>query len=271
MASRGERRPTRSAAWSARLGRVTDGTALPEREPDPPARRAAPAWILPAVVLAAAALAYLLVPPVRELADRSYAVVAGGDRAELEALVRRLGPWGPAMMLGLLLLQTVVTVIPAALTVLVSVLVFGPVGGAAIAWVGLVLASLLGYWMGWALGPVTVERLVGRATMARVRRVVGRYGGWAVLAARVSLTIPSDALSIVAGVARAPLGPFVLATAVGVIPGIALVAVVGSDLRRLWPVLLGASAASLLGFAGLVARDRSRRGRRAPEADAQNA
>lgn len=88
-----------------------------------------------------------------------------------------------------------------------------------VATLGSIVGSGLSYEMGKHLGRPFVERwgrwvLVTSRDLDRTDRFFRRWGAWAVLAARF-VPVLRHLISIPAGVARMPLGPFLLATAIG--------------------------------------------------------
>jgi len=91
--------------------------------------------------------------------------------------------------------QTLLAFIPSVLIMVVSVLAYGPLWGGLLSWGGLVMAALVAYGIGRALGPVTVDRLIGRKTEQKLKRFVERYGVWGIIVARISPALSTDAVS----------------------------------------------------------------------------
>jgi uncharacterized membrane protein YdjX (TVP38/TMEM64 family) len=154
-----------------------------------------------------------------------------------------------------MLLQTLIPFLPSVVTMVVAVLGYGPVRGGILAWGGLLLAACLGYGIGRAFGPVTVDRLIGSRAERKVEQFVERYGVWAVIAARIAPMISTDAISIVAGLAGMGFWRFLLATAAGTLPLTILVAWLGADIQRLGSGLIWASVVSLILFGAYVVYD----------------
>jgi uncharacterized membrane protein YdjX (TVP38/TMEM64 family) len=216
-------------------------------------------WLVPLGVIAALVLAYFVWPGFRSLVDEAYRVVQSGDRAQLEAWVSGFGAWGPVLIYALMVAQTLLAFIPSLLITVVPVLAYGPLWGGLLAWSGLLLAALVAYGIGRALGPVTVERFIGHKTERQIEGFVERYGVWGVVAARVSPALSTDAVSFVAGLVKMRLWRFALATALGTLPLVVLVAFLGSDLERLRGGLIWVSVLSLVAFVLYVVWDRRRR------------
>ncbi|MFB6235408.1 MAG: TVP38/TMEM64 family protein [Halopenitus sp.] len=117
-----------------------------------------------------------------------------------------------------------------------------------LAWPTTALSVAVGYGYGWvgvpfgvllvtvtALPPYALARK-GRGTgrVARAgERVVGVAGGTRTVVASRLLPTPSDAMSIGAGMARIPLRPFLIGTAVGELPWVVAGVAVGVSTDRL--------------------------------------
>jgi uncharacterized membrane protein YdjX (TVP38/TMEM64 family) len=84
---------------------------------------------------------------------------------------------------------------------------------------------------------------------------VERYGFWGIIAARISPALSTDAVSYVAGLTGMRRFRFLFATAVGILPLVALIVFLGKDIHRLKTGLIWISISSLLVFLGYVIYD----------------
>jgi uncharacterized membrane protein YdjX (TVP38/TMEM64 family) len=116
-------------------------------------------------------------------------------------------------------------VINNALMILVAVLAYGPWWGSLLSWVGVLIASTVGYWLGHTFGQPVVQRLLSQKSSQKVADFVEEYGLGAVALARLTPVVSNDAMSFVAGVAPTMnYLRFIGVTAVAIIPLIALLA-----------------------------------------------
>lgn len=221
-------------------------------------------WIVAGLLLAVLVAMYFLWPGFEWLVDRTYVLVREGDQQGLRAWVQSAGPWGPILILALMLAQTLLPIIPSVLIMVVAVLAYGSWWGGVLAWTGLVLSASVAYLIGRALGAAAVDRLVGRKTERRIAGYVRRHGLGAVVAARVSPALSTDAVSFAAGIVGMRFGRFLLATAVGILPLTVLIGYLGASIERLSTGLLWISILSLALFGGWVVFDRIRHGRPEP-------
>ena len=218
-----------------------------ERTPSPQ-HRSVPEWVLLLGFLAVALALYLAVPAVRGTVNEAYSVLASGDRAQIHAWVRTFGAWGPATLLGLNVAQTVLAFIPALPIMVVAVLAYGPLWGSLLAWIGLLVAASMGYGIGKLFGERALRRHLSPVAAARVTELVERYGLWAVALSRLTPLVPTDGVSLLAGVVGMGYWRFLLATAAGTAPVCVLLAFFGADFEQLLWALGGATVVGAAAF-----------------------
>ncbi|WP_045234482.1 TVP38/TMEM64 family protein [Deinococcus pimensis] len=214
-------------------------------------RREVPEWLILLALVLTLGLVYALVPSAREATNEAVSVLVSGDRERIGVWVQGFGAWGPLTLLALNLLQTVLAFIPALPIMVVAVLAYGPVWGALLAWAGLLAAASLGYGLGKVFGDSVVRRHLRPESAARVRDVVERYGLWAVAVTRLTPLVPTDAVSILAGVAGMGFWRFLLASAAGTAPVCLLLALFGESFERLLWALGGATLVAVAAFLAL--------------------
>ena len=215
-------------------------------------------WLVPLGLLVLLVGLYFVTPGYRDFVDRGYDLIRSGKSDELQRWVRGFGFWGPLLIFAMMLAQTLLAFIPSLLVMVVAVLAYGPVWGFILAWAGLLIAALMAYFIGRALGPVTVDRLIGHKTEKKLEEYVERYGMWGIIAARISPALSNDAVSYVAGLLRMSFLRFGLATALGILPLATLVAVLGENVDSLRSTLIWVSVISIALFVGYVIYDHRR-------------
>ena len=199
---------------------------------------------------------YFLNPGFQAVTKEAWAVLTSGDQARISEWVNQFGYWGPVFIVVFMVLQMFLVVINVVALMVVAVLAYGPIWGGVISFVSVIVASSVGYWLGRALGPATVGKLLGHKTEKKVQEQVDRYGIWAVVLARISPVISNDAISIVAGMVKMPFLHFILATVVGIIPLIILISYLGGDIDRLKTGLIVVTILGVLMLVGIYLYDR---------------
>lgn len=106
-----------------------------------------------------------------------------------------------------------------------AVVVFGPVTGAAYSWIGTMVSAVAGFCLGRVLGAGAVRRFAGAG--AGLIASVGRNGFWASLLVRLVPSAPFLVVNMVAGVTPMTFADFALGSAIGILPKIALMALMG--------------------------------------------
>lgn len=229
-----------------------------------PVRQDTREWLVGLALALTLGAMYAFIPDVRVAVNEAYAVMVSGDRERIGAWVEGFGAWGPLTLLALNLLQTVLAFIPALPIMVVAVLAYGPLWGSLLAWTGLLCAASLGYGLGKVFGDPFVRRHLRPETAARVRAAVDRYGLWAVAVTRLTPLIPTDAVSVLAGVAGMGFWRFLMATAAGTAPVCLLLALFGANFEGLLWALGGATLLAVAAFV-LLNVIVTRRGRRSAE------
>lgn len=213
-------------------------------------------WLIPVGLIAVLVVLYFLWPAYQRFVSEGYSVLMSGDQQRVQDWVSGFGAWSFVVIIALMLFQTVVAFLPSVVIMVVAVLSFGPVLGGVLTWGGLLLAASLGYAIGRSVGVASVDRLIGRKTEQKMERVLDRYGFWAVIAARLSPVLSTDAVSIAAGLVQMNYLRFIAATAAGTLPLTALVAWLAADMDRLQTGLIWISVVSVATFVGYVVYDR---------------
>lgn len=144
--------------------------------------------------------------------------------------VRGFGVWTPAVSLLLMIAQTVVAPLPGSLVAAANGIVFGIWWGTLLSWLGGLLGGSLAFGIARWLGRDAVARLLGRAHLEAAEQFGTREGFWIVLVARLIPLVSFDLISYGAGLSSMSFGRFLLATAIGMLPGTFAWTALGHDL-----------------------------------------
>ena len=215
-------------------------------------------WLVPVVLVGVLVLLYFVWPDYRAFLGRAYTLLVNERREEFQQWVEGFGAWGPLVIVALTLMQTLLAFVPSVLLMVVAVLAYGPVVGGLLTWGSLLLAAMTAYGIGRSLGPVTVYKLIGQETEQNIEKYVDKYGFWAIIAARISPALSTDAVSYVAGLIKMRFWEFVFATGAGTLPLTVLVAYLGADFERLESGLAWVTGLSIVVFIGYVLYRRRR-------------
>lgn len=139
------------------------------------------------------------------------------DRKAMADFIGSLGVWAPLGFTLVQILQVVVPIIPGGVSCLAGVLMFGPLKGFLLNYVGIVLGSLILFLLARRLGRPLLERLFKPSLIERYdawTREGGRFSK--LFAAAIFLPMaPDDFLCALAGTTRMRLGFFTLVVVLG--------------------------------------------------------
>ncbi len=227
---------------------ATPGAAAAPRQRAPVAdvrSRTAPWWRLAALgALLASGLVLLLTVPL--------------DVAGVRAAVETAGPWAAVAFVAGYVVATLL-LLPKNVLSAAAGLAFGLVGGVVLVWTGAVAGAAVAFWVGRALGRDGVRRLAGDR-LDRLDDLVTRHGVLAVLVARLVPVVPFTAVNYGSGLTAVGFGPYLLATAVGILPGTVAYTALGAFGTEpgSWPFLVAVGALVVLTAGGLLVARRRR-------------
>ena len=163
--------------------------------------------------------------------------------------IQSVGSW--AYLFAPLLMATVaIFPIPAEAPAMLNGMLFGPVTGTLVTWVGSMLGAQVSFELARMLGRPVAERFIRPEFLARADSVVMRAGWWGLLLPRFIPVIAFTALNWGAGLTPVSRWRFIWTTAVGIVPGAIVFTASGTGLAALlvrFPGVAGWLAAGLLG------------------------
>lgn len=155
----------------------------------------------------------------------------GGEATVEQWLDAASGPWSlPVAVVAFAALAFVG--VPQIMLIAAAVVAFGPWTGLAYSWVGTMVSSLIGFYLGRVAGAKVLAQFSG-AGVARFMTMIGRNGFVASLIVRLAPSAPFIVVNMAAGVTPMRVVDFTLGTAIGIVPKIALTAFAGSSISRL--------------------------------------
>lgn len=181
------------------------------------------------------------------------------SQPELRSTLDRLGPWAVPAFVALYVAVCLLPAGPTALLTIAAGALFGLPTALGVVFVGAVLGSALAFEVGRWLGHDVARQVSGDRVRSLDDRV--RDKGFAtVLVARLVPLLPFTTLNYVFGITSVRRPSYLAGTALGILPGSALYAVVGAygTTPGSWPFVVAVASLVLLTVVGVV---RSRRAR----------
>lgn len=137
------------------------------------------------------------------------------------------GPWAlPMAVAGFTVLAFLG--VPQFMLIAAAVVAFGPWLGFAYSWIGNLVSSTLGFYVGRRIGARVLREHAGKGVRDFVD-MIGRNGFWAAFVVRLVPSAPFVVVNMAAGVTPMPVSQFLAGTALGSVPKIALVAYAGNS------------------------------------------
>jgi uncharacterized membrane protein YdjX (TVP38/TMEM64 family) len=183
--------------------------------------------------------AYVFIPGLREEVDRVVGLLLREDLDGVRSYVLSFGAWSPVISLGLMVLQAVISPIPAFALSIANGLAFGAFWGAVISLAGRSLAASLCFYFARTIGRGAVESLVGERAARRSEGWLESWGVQAVLLTRLIPFFSFDLVSYAAGLSRLRFDRFLGATVIGEVPAAIMYSWVGARAPEyIWLLLL---------------------------------
>jgi uncharacterized membrane protein YdjX (TVP38/TMEM64 family) len=157
-------------------------------------------------------------------------------------LIRSWGGWGVAVSIALMVVHSFVP-FPAEILACANGMIYGPVWGTAVTWVGAMLGASVAFGLARWLGRPFVYRMLKEVQRERLVRWSRDRGGVALLTARLIPVIAFNLINYAAALTEISWWTFLWATGIGILPLTALSAILGDQMLSmpLWGwLLLGA-------------------------------
>jgi uncharacterized membrane protein YdjX (TVP38/TMEM64 family) len=151
----------------------------------------------------------------------------GGEATVEHWLGAATGPWALPVAVAAFAVLAFLGV-PQFMLIAAAVVAFGAEAGFAYSWIGTMVSSLVGFYLGRLAGARTLKTLSGESVRQFID-LVGRNGFFASLIVRLVPSAPFIVVNMAAGVTPMRVADFALGTGLGIVPKIALTAFAGSS------------------------------------------
>lgn len=186
------------------------------------------------------------------------AVLTSDVVSDFVAWVRQAGAWG-VLVFGLGYVAATVLMLPGSVLTLGAGFLYGPLSGSLLVWPAAVLGATLAFRLarGRARGWVQ-QRVASRPVFAAVDRAIAQEGFKTVLLLRLSPVFPFSLLNYALGLTGVRAAHYVVASAIGMLPGTLMYVYLGSLAQNITELASGQTETGglvqqLLLYGGLVA------------------
>lgn len=190
------------------------------------------------LLLATGALAWWLLPS-------SWILDLDGTVEGTVALIRSWGAWGVIGSIGLMVAHSFLP-FPAEIVTLANGLVYGPLWGTVITWLGAMLGASVAFGLVRLLGRPVVRYVISARHQQQLEIWSREHGGRALLIGRLIPVIAFNLINYAAALTEISWWTFLWATGIGILPLTILLNVLGDQMLTMpiWAwLLIGAIAA----------------------------
>ncbi len=185
-------------------------------------------WTAGLCLLAAALLAYLFWGQIDDA--WAYLVKLQDKKERFRDWIYSYGPWGPAVFVGVQVLQVVFSPIPGELTGFLGGYVYGALTATILSTIGLTIGSFLAFYIGRRLGRPFVEKLIPPKILDKFDFLVTNRGAFLAFIFFSIPGFPKDYMCYLLGLSPLRTLTFVIIACLGRIPGTIMLGVQGAGM-----------------------------------------
>lgn len=169
------------------------------------------------------------------------------DQARVQAWIESYGALGPLVLIGMIVVQTVLSISPISLLAAASAYVFGFWGGVLYSGIGMAIGSSVNMILGRKFGRPFVEKLIDPKMMGTFDRFNQQRGPWFYFIVFVMPWVPDDLACYSIGLSRLPLRLMSVLAAIGRLPSVIVQAWLVANADTLPPgVIIGVVGGGIL-------------------------
>ena len=181
-------------------------------------------------VVAIILLIYFFVPSVNKAISTAVKTLMNADIEGVATYIRNFGGWAYAVSFLLMILQSIISPIPAFFITLANSLIWGWVIGSILSWCSAMVGAAVCFYIARILGRDIVIKLNSISAIETAERFFKKYGSRAILVARLLPFMSFDLVSYFAGLTSIGFWEFFIATGIGQLPATIVYSYVGGKL-----------------------------------------
>ncbi len=163
-------------------------------------------------VLICIILTIIFWPQIRKLSEPE-------TQEKFSSWVESFGPWGILVLILIQILQVIIFIIPGELVEVGSGMLYGTIGGYIICTLGIILATLLVYFLYYILGRKFINKMVDDETIQKVTRSTTK-AEVLIFFALLLPGVPKDVFIYVAPYAKIPFFKFIILSTIARFPSV---------------------------------------------------
>lgn len=185
--------------------------------------------ILIAIALLIACV-FLFVPSINSEVKRAIKILSTDGVDGIINYIRGYGVYAAVISFLLMILQSIISPIPAFFITLANAAIFGWALGALLSWTSSMVGAVMCFYIARILGRDVVEKMSGSGALKKTDDFFKKYGKNSIIIARLLPFISFDLVSYAAGLTSIGTIHFIVATGLGQLPATLIYSYVGGEL-----------------------------------------
>lgn len=181
-------------------------------------------------VIVAVLLSYFFIPVINRNVNESIRVLTSLDIEGVADYIRSFGIYAVAASFLLMILQSIISPIPAFFITLANAVIWGWAKGALLSWSSAMVGAAICFYIARILGRDVVARFATEGALKSTDVFFKKYGSQAILVARLLPFVSFDVVSYAAGLTSMGFLSFFVATGVGQLPATIVYSYAGGQL-----------------------------------------
>lgn len=170
------------------------------------------------------------VPPIH----KGVSLLLSGNVNELVVWINSWGIFAPILSVFLMILQAIAAPLPSFIITGANGMVFGVFWGVIISWIGATLGALVSYYLAiWFGDKLFSLKKKEWKWLKKIESASNKHGFKVIFLLRLIPVVSFDAISYGAGLIRMKFFPFIMGTALGMLPATIIYTMIGHDFLQL--------------------------------------
>lgn len=174
-------------------------------------------------------LIYFFVAPVNSFVNESVGAMKSVNLEDTIEYIRSYGSIAAVVSFFLMVLQSILSPIPAFLITLSNAAIFGWAWGALLSWSSAMAGAALCFYIARILGRDVVAKITSETALKSLDGFFEKYGKHTILVCRLLPFISFDIVSYAAGLTSMKFWPFFIATGIGQLPATLVYSYIGQN------------------------------------------
>ena len=186
--------------------------------------------IILAIIIVGIIAIYFLNPTINNTVNYAISVLMSGNIDKVVSYIRSYGNIAAVVSFLLMVLQSIISPIPAFLITFANAMIFGWWKGAILSFTSSMVGAVLCFYIARVFGRDIVVKFTSNSALNEIEKYFDKYGSKTILICRLLPFVSFDLVSYFAGLTSMTLVSFLVATGIGQLPATIIYSYVGGML-----------------------------------------